>query len=251
MNKEIKKTLSKSFKHFPEYLYSILPYEPAASSGNSVILIFPEFIIKDFLTRLSINDEIQLLTQVQGDSRFYQMLDYINNADKIIIYENLRPILDSGGNNLRLMLVDDGTLKPEFDIAHDLDLLKRLIMDVLITLTELGKIGWYHGDTSLDNIGYRYDDNKFILFDYENTNPFINDQTLKTNIYKDMEFFLEDLVSILKKQPKNMEALNYVTGLLNLYQETFTKRGQNRKRETHHYDLDDILRVFDDYNNRS
>lgn len=246
---QINQSLDRVLQRFPQHVNQDLPHVSRyGSSGQNIIHIFPNFFIKDFLTRPFIGDEIEILTQLQGNPRFFQILDIINEPNtKLIMYENLRPILDNGGTRFR----------EEFNFNQNPELLTRLIYQILSQLVSLAEMGWYHGDVGLGNIGYRNDDNRFILYDYEDAKRAENIDTLKEKLYHDIESFLEDLIIKLRLEPNSQNSIDFVQGLLNSYEQNFKttqmvpkiflKKKVLRRISAYNYEIEDILNLFNLY----
>ena len=174
------------------------PIIKKGTSGENVLYIYPKSgVIKDFLSRSNINDEIEIMSSLEG-SKYYQMIDYKNEpALKLIAYEWVNPVLDNIAK-----------------LGTNINYLNRMIHDILDNIVYLAKINWIHDDTGLGNVGCKRNGKsyRFVLIDYEDAKKKNNPETLKELVLSDIIKFLEDIVHHLTKN-NYLEHANYVLNL--------------------------------------
>ncbi len=132
---------------------------------------------------------IMSLTQYNNLKRLYDMLSLdrksnllLNHFEKIynIFVLNLFNVVIIVSEKVETVKnVDGSTIKPQFENK------KVEINNFLISINEfLQNNNFDHGDLSFDNTGYRRSDNRYVVFDFDNTVDYMN---------KEYEFDLNDL----------------------------------------------------------
>lgn len=148
-----------------------------SSSGNSLLLIFENFVFKIYNKshRDKIKKEFDVLDKLQ-DCGCLRILHYME-VPCIIVFEKLKPLVKCDTLNIEEV--------------------KTFIFDIATSLNCLHSRNCVHRDVAHTNICYRDSERKYVLIDFETSIDF--DTTEEKNLkkeecmYNDVKMFLEDL----------------------------------------------------------
>jgi hypothetical protein len=221
------------------------------SSGENMLYLYPnQLLVKDFLTRTSIDDEIAVLELLEGNLKYYQMLGYINDPKtKLIAYEWVNPIL-----------LDKDDIEK---LGKNIPYLNQVIENILENIIILAKNNWVHNDVGLGNIGWKKYNNayRFVLYDYEDSKKIVDQNVLKNQVLQNIDDFLDDIIIQLKKHKYDSHVI-YVQKLKDYFQkylsvDEITERPTFRKtikrmvvvKKATFDNFDQILDIFHDFAN--
>jgi serine/threonine protein kinase len=167
-----------------------------SSSGNSILLIFENFVFKIYNKshKDKAEKEYKILNKLR-DCGCVKILHYMISPC-IIVYETLNSSINYNSLNI--------------------DEIKTFIFDIATALECLHSKNCVHRDVAHTNICYRESDRKYVLIDFENSIDFDSEsQETKCDkqecMYMDVRMFLEDLDT---KYRSSIEITNYISILL-------------------------------------
>jgi len=203
----------------------------ASGSGESLILIFPRYVMKIFPDDHDITHEATVLRNIRSDN-IITGIEYSKRPEVYIIYERLEPIRN--------------IYKPNEDqLVH-------MLCNVAIGLYDLHRHGYVHGDVAIGNIG-RDTNGNYVLYDLETAKR----TSSSRERFRDVEMFLEDLEIQYKKWPELQGVVSHILHhLRNTYRTVEIVMvkgigGKKRRREiyTYHYDIHGVGRALSGFCN--
>jgi len=165
-----------------------------SSSGNSLLLIFENFVFKIYNKshRDKIKKEFDILDKLR-DCGCLRILHYMD-FPCTIVFEKLKPPVKCDTLNI--------------------DEIKTFIFDIATSLNCIHSRNCIHRDVAHTNICYRENESKYVLIDFENSVDFDSSEEKNLNkeecMYNDVKMFLEDL----NIQCTSIDIKNYISLLL-------------------------------------
>ena len=164
--------------------------------------------------------------KIYSNDRYLKILNIYsviksNNIERIYQYDDYHNVTI---NELLIPLFKYERKQIQTNIIYNNEIVKKLLLDVSYALQQLHINNIVHGDATPDNVGFRYSESEFVLFDFGESNVV---GSTGTNNYKDdVNRFLDSLLITYKDFfTKYIDKLNKIKKLVNTndyYIEKFT-----------------------------